>query len=70
MASGSRSARLLPREGTRGHFQILPSEIVQRDSKPAGLLNGIDRAASHLRQLVRNGVDVTDQVSVHLVAAE
>ncbi|KMS60043.1 hypothetical protein V474_11795 [Novosphingobium barchaimii LL02] len=70
MAPGSRLARLLPREGGRGHFQILPNEIVQRDSKPAGLLNGIDRAASRLRELVRSGVDVTDQVSVHLVAAE
>ncbi|WP_416463499.1 hypothetical protein [Sphingomonas sp. VDB2] len=70
MAPGSRLARLLPREGGRGHFQILQNEIVQREGKPVGLRTGIDRAASRLRQLVENGVDVTDQIAVHLVTPE
>lgn len=70
MAPGSRHARLLPREGGRGYFQILQNEIVQRDGKPLGLRTGIDRAASRLRQLVESGVDVTDQVAVHLVTPE
>lgn len=69
LAPGSRIARLLPREGGRGHFQILPDEIVQRDSKPVNLMNGIERAASRLRQLVADGVDMSGQMFVHLAEA-
>lgn len=59
---GQARAVLDPQDNMRGHFRILPGEIVQVNSKPAALARGAVRAAHRLAALVRNGVDLTGQV--------
>jgi len=55
----------MPRDEVRGHFRILPGEIVQVASKPKALASGVDRAARRLATLVRDGVAVDKQVVLH-----
>lgn len=62
---GQSRAVIAPRDEARGHFKILPGEIVQVDSKPLALTAGIARAEQRLATLVRDGVDVDKQVILH-----
>ncbi len=62
---GQTRAVIAPRDQVRGHFKILPGEIVQVDSKPHALTAGIARAEHRLAALVRDGVDVNKQVILH-----
>ena len=59
---GQTRAVLDPQDNMRGHFRILPGEIVQVNSKPAALARGAERAGQRLAEMVRNGVDLTGQV--------
>jgi hypothetical protein len=62
-------AKLLPREGGLGCFEILPGEIVHRDGTSADLIAGIGRAARTMRKLVAEGVDVEGQVVIDALVA-
>jgi hypothetical protein len=44
------------------HFKALAGEILQVRGRPASLARGCDRAAAKLAILVRDGVDLTNQV--------
>lgn len=65
LMAGQARAVIMPRDEVRGHFRILPGEIVQVASKPKALASGVDRAARRLATLVRDGVAVDKQVVLH-----
>jgi hypothetical protein len=59
---GKNCAVIAPKDEVRGHFTVLPGEVVQVRSKPAALAAGMSRAAERILALVRDGVDVESQV--------
>jgi len=59
---GKPRAVIAPKNEVRGHFKVLPGEVVQVRSKPAALVAGMDRAAERVAALVRDGVDLKGQV--------
>lgn len=59
---GQARAVLGPQDNIRGHFRILPGEVVQVNNKPAAPARGAERASQRLAAMVRNGVDLTGQV--------
>lgn len=64
-APGTRHAVILPADGARGHFKILPGEIVHMPHKPQELLDeGLCFADERLQTLVRDGVQVDRQIDV------
>jgi hypothetical protein len=62
---GQPRAVIAPKDGVRGHFKVLPGEVVQVRNKPAELAEGMDRAAKRIASLVRSGVDLEGQVVLH-----
>ena len=61
---GKARAVIVPQDGAQSHFKVLPGEIVQVRGRPASLVAGCDRAATKLAVLVRDGADVTGQVTL------
>lgn len=62
---GTRHAVILPTDDVRGHFRILPGEILHLPNKPIELRReGIGFAAQRLAQLVRDGAKVNGQIDV------
>lgn len=62
---GARHAVILPADDARGHFKILPGEIVHMPHKPHELLyEGLRFADDRLQALVREGVKVDGQIDV------
>lgn len=55
LAAGARQALLLPRDGARGHFRLLPGELLHIDGKPQGVVSdGLRHAERQLAALVRS----------------
>lgn len=62
---GKRHAVILPQAAARGHFRILPNEIVHMPNKPAKLTTeGVVFAAQRLDKLMRDGVRASGQVDL------
>lgn len=62
----ARRAVILPPATCRGHFKVMPREIIHVASKPTDLITeGVSFAERRLAQLVRDGVDVTGQIAIH-----
>ncbi len=60
-----RHAVILPQAAARGHFHILPNEIVHMPNKPIKLTaEGMAFAARRLDRLVRDGVRASGQVDL------
>ena len=58
-------AVILPGDEVRGHFRVLPGEILHLPNKPIELRReGIGFAAQRLAQLVRDGAKVNGQIDV------
>jgi hypothetical protein len=55
-------AVIAPKDEVRGHFKVLPGEVVQVRSKPGPLAAGVNRAAERIAALVRSGVNLEGQV--------
>ena len=66
---GKNRAVIAPKDEVRGHFRVLPGEVVQVRNKPAALGAGVDRAAERIAALVRSGVDLEGQVVLREHAA-
>lgn len=65
---GQSTAVILPRAAARGHFRILPNEIVHKSSKPEKLVvEGVTFAARRLDKLVRDDVRVSGQIDLREV---
>lgn len=62
LVPGKTRAVIVPKEGANFHFKALAGEILQVRGRSASLASGRDRAATKLAALVRNGVDLTNQV--------
>lgn len=62
---GRSRAVIVPGAEVGSHFKVLPGEIVQIRGRPATLAEGIDRAVRRLAMLVRDGVDVRQQIALH-----
>lgn len=61
----TRHAVILPTDDVRGHFRILPGEILHIPHKPAELLTeGVGFAERRLTEFVRDGVNVNGQIDV------
>lgn len=68
--AGATRAKLLPGEGARGYFHILPNEVVHVNGATPDLRRaGIHRANARLRALTRDGVDLAGQVLISSLAA-
>jgi hypothetical protein len=62
---GKRHAVILPQDAARGHFRILPNEIVHMPNKPTKLTTeGVAFAAQRLDKLMRDGVQASGQVDL------
>lgn len=61
---GKRHAVILPQAAARGHFRILPGEIVHMPNKPAKLTEGTSFAARRLDRLVCDGVQASGQIDL------
>lgn len=60
---GKRHAVILPQAAARGHFRILPNEIVHKPNKPTKLTTeGVMFAAQRLDKLVRDDVQTSGQI--------
>ena len=59
---GMARAVLMARDGADYHFKVLAGEILQVRGRPASLMSGCNHAATKLATLVRDGVDVQNQV--------
>ena len=67
---GTRRAVILPSDAARGHFRILPGEILHLPNKPIELRReGIDFATRRLAELVRDDAKVNGQIDVFPRAA-
>lgn len=62
---GRAVAVIVPRQGGSFHYKALSDEILQVRGRPESLSTGFQRAATKLAALVRNGVDVAQQVVIH-----
>ena len=62
LVPGKTRAVIVPKEGANFHFKALAGEILQVRGRSASLASGRDRAATKLAALVRDGVDLTNQV--------
>ncbi|MBX3564383.1 MAG: hypothetical protein KF730_07380 [Sphingomonas sp.] len=62
---GKRHAMILPQAAARGHFRILPNEIVHMPNKPTKLTTeGMAFAAQRLNRLVRDDVQTSGQIDL------
>jgi hypothetical protein len=68
LARGASRAVIVPQDGVRSHFKLLPGEILQVKGRPAGFATDAGRADRKLDVLVRDGVEVTGQVTLHTFA--
>ena len=62
---GNPRAVIAPKDEVRGHFKVLPGEVVQVRNKRAALAAGVDRAAERIAALVRSGINLEGQVVLH-----
>jgi hypothetical protein len=62
LVPGKTRALIVPKEGANFHFKALAGEILQVRGRSAGLASGCDRAATKMAALVRDGVDLRNQV--------
>jgi hypothetical protein len=53
---------IVPKEGANFHFKALAGEILQVRGRPESLAGGCDRAVAKLAVLVRDGVDLRNQI--------
>lgn len=62
LVPGKPRAVIVPSEGANFHFKALAGEILQVRGRPESLAGGCDRADAKLAVLVRDGVDLRNQV--------
>ena len=62
LVPGKTRALIVPKEGANFHFKALAGEILQVRGRSAALASGCDRAATKMAALVRDGVDLRNQV--------
>lgn len=65
--SGARAV-IVPNSSVRGHFRMIPSELIHIDGKPANLEAGYARAEAMLAKLTRSRVDLRGQAELHDLA--
>jgi len=62
LVPGKTRAVIVPQDGANFHFKVLAGEILQVRGRPASMTGGSDRAATKMAALVRDGVDLRNQV--------
>lgn len=62
LVPGKPRAVIVPKEGANFHFKALAGEILQVRGRPESLASGCNRAVAKLAVLVRDGVDLRNQV--------
>lgn len=62
LVPGNTRAVIVPQDGANFHFKALAGEILQVRGRPVSMIGGCDRAATKMAALVRDGVDLRNQV--------